>query len=50
MTDQYGSWESEEFVPMEIGYYKVKLSWLEGNSNFREDPWYSVEFAFYVSE
>ncbi|WP_292467767.1 hypothetical protein [Methanolobus sp.] len=50
LTNEYGSWESEEFIPMEDGYYNAKLSWLEGNSNLSENPWQSVEFAFYVSE
>lgn len=48
-TEQYGSWESERFVPREKGYHKVVISWQKGNAD-SGDIWESIDFLFYVSE
>lgn len=50
MTNQYGDWESEKFIPKEIGYYKLVISWLNGNMDSEEEAWRSIEVAFHVSE
>lgn len=49
-TDDYGRWESEEFIPREIGYHKLVIKWLNRNADSQERSWNSEEVTFYVSE
>jgi len=50
MTNEYGDWESEKFIPREMGYYTIVMSWLSGNADSEEGVWKSAEDVFHVSK